>query len=447
MLRKLLCIVVVIMMVLTIVGCAAPEKDEAGEPVNVESGQGEAPEEVPEGEQTVIRFVSQMTNGEDVPFIEQFMAENPDIKVIHEAIDFSEYDKMLKVRFMTDDSPDVFTVISTMYSKYANEGYLMDVTNAAGMETLTENDSFKDAYTIDGKIYGFPVEMQGGPIPIYYNKVYFEEKGFTPPETLDELWALCDAIKADGVDPMVIAGQDQWSLEYFFRFRQYSGILEEHPQWMEDVYEGRLLPSEVYRKEFEMFEDMINNGYLSKASLSLTWPQSVPYFIEGNAALFPQGPWVPSLPEIAEADPEKFQLGCFTSPVDPGPDGKINATTEVDMTLVVSADSKNKEAAMRLYEWFVKKDTLKSYLEAKSSMTFLDVDYKVDPVIQEHVNNICSDKYKLIPSQNVTLAPAFMMDANWNAFQNVLAGSPVETELEKLDEEFLKTKDAAVINK
>ncbi|MBC7960392.1 MAG: extracellular solute-binding protein [Vallitaleaceae bacterium] len=398
-------------------------------------------------EQTVIKFVSWMTNGEDIPVVEAFMSENPDIKVEYEAIDGVSYDKLLSVRLMTDDAPDVYLIQWPQYAKYAQQDYLMDVTDQPSMSLLQTSPGLVNAYTIDGKQYGFPINTNGGPLPIYYNKVYFDKLGLTPPTTLEEFYTLCDKIKADGVDPLVFGAQDKWPLEFFFRFRQYTGTLDVHQQWAKELYEGKMLPSEFFKPEFEMAENLNSKGYISKASLTLSWPQSVPFFIEGKAAMFPQGPWVPGMPEFADLDPAKFQLACFTSPVVPAADGKIYATGDVDRSIVVSAQTKNKEAALRFFNWFNDEKNLAKYLGSQSLTTVLDLDYDINPVLADHIKNLSSDKYQMIMSQDVQMAGGFITDAMFNGFQNLLAGSNAADELKRLDSEFDKTKEAIIVLK
>lgn len=398
-------------------------------------------------EPTVIKYVSWMTNGEDIPFVEAFMSENPDIKVEYEAIDGINYEKLLSVRLMTDDAPDVFLIQWSQYAKYAQENYLMDVTEEPSMALLHANTGLTAAFTMDSKQYGFPINTNGGPVPIYYNKVYFDKLGITPPTTLEEFYTDCEKIKADGVDPLVFGAQDKWPIEMFFRYRQYTNLLSEHLQWAKDLYNGSMFPSEFFKPEFEMGEELFNKGYISKASLTLTWPQSVPYFIEGKAAMLPQGPWVPSMPEFADLDPSVFQLAAFTSPATPAADGKIYAMGEVDRSIVVSSTTKNKEAALRFFNWFTDKTNLAKYLSAQSLTTVLDLEYTINPIIADHIKNISSDKYQLIWSQDVQLTPAFMTDAMFNGFQNLLAGSNAKAELERLDSEFDKTKDAIIVLK
>lgn len=439
--KKILSLVLAGIMVAGLAGCAKEASVSKNENSQLAEGamttdSSKAP--------TTLRFVSWMTGGEDKAYLEKFMEENPDIKVEVEAVDGTNYDKLLKTRLISGDAPDVFLIQPAQYEKFVKEGYLKDVSDRPAKEILSKSKSLETLYTIDGKQYGFPVCTQGGPDPIFYNKKYFEKLNIEEPKTMDDLWAAADKIKADGVEPFVFGDKDAWTFEMFFRSRQFGDYLKDTPEWGLALYNGDKKSSEMFKKEFELAEKMCKEGYIGKASLTMTYPQSVTYFVEGKAAMLPQGTWVPGLDEIKNADPQKFELGCFMTPVDET-DGKVYMTGSSDRSIVISANTKNEEAAAKLYDWFTKEENLSEYLTSQSLTNFLPIDYKVDPVIEDYVAALASDKYEIIMSQKATLPAGFMTMMD-KGLQSILAGSPAETELKKLDTEFEKIKSSVVVS-
>ena len=427
--KKILSILLVGAMVFGMAGCG--------------SGGSSEKSESKEGEKVTLRFVSWMTGGEDKAYLEGFKEAHPEINVEVEALDGTNYDKLLKTRLMSGDAPDVFLIKPEQYEKFVKEDYLMDVSDQPAMEVLGESESMEKLYTIDGKKYGFPICTQGGPLPVFYNVKYFEELGVTPPSTLDELWALSDKIKADGVEPFVFGDKDAWTFEMFFRGRHFGDYLSENPEWGETLYNGDKKCSEMFKKEFEMAEMMAKNEYIGKSSLTMTYPQSVTYFVEGKAAMLPQGTWVPGLDEIKNADPEKFELGCFTVPVDEV-NGKIYTTGTSDRSIVISSSTKYPDEAKVLFDWFVEQENMSEYLSSQSLTTFLPIEYDVDPVIKNYVTGLTTDKYEIIMSQKATMPAGFtsMME---KGLQSILAGSSASDELNKLDTEFEKFKSSIVV--
>ena len=397
-----------------------------------------------EGEQVTLRYVSWMTGGEDKPIIEKFMEENPNIKVEVEALDATNYDKLLKTRLTSGDAPDVFLIMPKQYEKFAKEGFLMDVSDCPEMETLKKSPTLEKLYDIDGKKYAYPVCTQGGPLPVYYNVKYFEKLGIEPPKTLDEFWNVCDIILADNVEPLVFGDKDSWTFEMFFRDRHFiADQLSKNPEWALSLYDGSVKPSEMFKPEFEMAQQMVDKGYIGKASLTMTYPQSVTYFVGGKAAMLPQGTWIPGLDEIKNANPDEFELGCFTMPGG-DVDGKVYTTGSSDRSIVISSETKHPEEAQILFDWFVEEENLGSYLSSQSLTTFLPIEYEVNPTIKDYVDDLASDRYEIIMSQKAAMPSGFNTMIE-KGLQSILAGSPAEDELEKLDTEFEKIKSSIVV--
>lgn len=79
--------------------------------------------------------------------------------------------------------------------------------------------SVLDVGTVDGKVYGIP--MQGvQPVSFFYNKDVFKKAGITEfPTTWSDFLNVVDKLKAAGVQPIALAGSQGWCelmyLEYF----------------------------------------------------------------------------------------------------------------------------------------------------------------------------------------------------------------------------------------
>jgi raffinose/stachyose/melibiose transport system substrate-binding protein len=68
---------------------------------------------------------------------------------------------------------------------------------------------------VEGTLYSLPQELET--IILWYNKTLFEEHGWTPPTTIDELIALSDQIQAEGIIPLGgQGGECQACNEWYF---------------------------------------------------------------------------------------------------------------------------------------------------------------------------------------------------------------------------------------
>src|SRR5690606_19324592 len=75
------------------------------------------------------------------------------------------------------------------------------------------------AGTIEGKIYGFPVDRVQ-PILLFYNKRVFDKVGVEPPQTWGDILDLVPKFNAAGIAPFSLGGQSRWTnmmwLEFLF---------------------------------------------------------------------------------------------------------------------------------------------------------------------------------------------------------------------------------------
>ncbi len=445
--KKIICILISLAVLGALfVGCGAAKNSSNGGSTKDESSAGtSAVKETTQVQKEVtLNYVTWMAKGEDKPSLERFMSLNPNIKVNDEVIDGTQYDKLLKTRILSGDIPDVILLQFPQYSQYVKEGYLMDVTAEPGMSLLAKTKPLENLFTVDGKRYGCPLNGGVGIFPAYYNKKYFSKLGVVPPKTMDELYALCEKIKADNVEPIVFGGKDIWTMNGPMKAVAVAENAPKYPgiQFDTKLNKGEIKPSDVYKGEFTFFSNLLQKGYVSKSSLSLSYDQSVQYFADGKAALLFQGTYIPGLDTIKNA--KDLELGAFVMPVQ-DVNGKRFTQATVDRSIAISASTKNPDAAKKLFNYFISMENLAPYLESQSLMTLYPIEYKVDPVLQDFAKQVSSSEYEYDFLITTKLTPAFGKEIGVS-LQNILAGSTVDTELKRLDEEFEKTKEQMVLN-
>ena len=110
--------------------------------------------------------------------------------------------------YLQGNPDDVFTWFAGYRMKaFADKGLLGDISDVWPIDGLT--DTYKQVSTAsDGKQYFVPTNNY--PWALFYFKSLWEEKGYTPPTTLDELVALCKQMQKDGLDPIAFGDKDGW---------------------------------------------------------------------------------------------------------------------------------------------------------------------------------------------------------------------------------------------
>jgi len=113
-------------------------------------------------------------------------------------------------RYLRGTPDDVFTWFAGYRMQFfAEQGLATDISDVWREIGSDYTPAFKAASTgIDGKQYFVPFTYY--PWAVFYRKSVWEEKGYAPPKTLDELTTLAARMKADGLIPIAFADKDGW---------------------------------------------------------------------------------------------------------------------------------------------------------------------------------------------------------------------------------------------
>lgn len=132
---------------------------------------------------------------------DSFMAENPNIKVTLQ--NQSSYQDLQQKITATVSSPKDLPTITQAYPDWMlnpiKDELVTDLTPYINNETLKFDnyedvlESFREATTIEGKIYGIPFNKSTE--VLWYNKTLFTELGLEVPSTYEELVEVCKTIK------------------------------------------------------------------------------------------------------------------------------------------------------------------------------------------------------------------------------------------------------------
>ena len=133
--------------------------------------------------------------------VDEGLAEENGIKL--ELTQSDAFEEMISTRVGSGSVPDIAIfpqpgILQTM----AKQGKLAELGTQLDLAKLEADivPGFLDAATVDGKIYGAPMSMNGKSF-YWYNKPAFEAAGYKVPQTHDELKALVDKIKGEGKTP------------------------------------------------------------------------------------------------------------------------------------------------------------------------------------------------------------------------------------------------------
>jgi raffinose/stachyose/melibiose transport system substrate-binding protein len=123
------------------------------------------------------------------------------------------YKQKIRVSLGAGNPPEVFENWGGGgLNDLVKSGLVQDLTDTLAKDPELKNrfiPSLLDSATLDGKVYGLP--MNGiSPALVFYNKKIFTQYGLTPPTTFDQMLTDASALKSHGITPFALGGAQKW---------------------------------------------------------------------------------------------------------------------------------------------------------------------------------------------------------------------------------------------
>ena len=197
---------------------------------------------------------------------------------------------VLATRMQGGNPPDSFQV-------HAGHELIDSWVVAGKMEPITfvfkDNgwlDSFPrgllDILSYKGEIYSVPVNIHRSNV-LWFNKRLFASAHLSPPKSLDELIAVCDALARRGITPLALGDNGIWASVHLLE-NVFLGTMG--PAKYRELWTGgtRWDSSEV-RSALERFAALVQ--YVNTDHAALSWDGAVQYVIDGKCAMTVMGDW------------------------------------------------------------------------------------------------------------------------------------------------------------
>lgn len=219
-------------------------------------------------------------------------------------------------------------------------------------------DAFRAASTgDDGRQYLVPFTTY--PWVVIHRRSLFEERGYRPPETIDDLVALAERMRADGLVPFAFGDLDGWPAMGTFDILDmrlnghdfHIGLLAGRERWTDPRV----------RTVFETWRGLL--PYHQEGALGRTWQDAAQTMIAKRAGMYFLGTFAAE----QATEEERADLDFFPFPLlgtewddERAIDGPING-------FMMSRSPRNPAAARRLLEFLGSGEAQDIYLEANPS--------------------------------------------------------------------------------
>lgn len=316
-----------------------------------------------EGDKTTITFMHLWPEGVSAgqnkivnQIIEEYQKDHPNVTIKTEVLDNEQYKNKLKVLSASNELPDVgVTWAAGFMTPYVQGGLFTPIDDLLQGELKDKFvEGTTEAFAIDGKTYGLPLEFNI--TPVFYNKAIFEQYGLEIPQTYEELKQIITTLTSNGVAPIALGNKDRWtgSLIYMFLAERFAG-----QEALASAINGKgSFADEGLMKAATEVQSLVDSNAFIKGFNGLSNEEAKSEFLNGKAAMYVMSTW--ELPNFTtnEDIPQEFRdsVGFFKFPEAEGGKGNINSWVGgPGVGLFVSENSKVKDEAKKFTEYFVSK--------------------------------------------------------------------------------------------
>ncbi|WP_025689354.1 ABC transporter substrate-binding protein [Paenibacillus zanthoxyli] len=352
--KKRFAFLIAIVCVLIIAGCGnGGNNNSAAEGTNSGTSGTAAPaaSEAPKKDVTIKVFQFKVEIAEQLNALAEEYQKETGVKVEVETHGGGEdYGALLKAEIASGSEPEIFNnggfAALVPYMDRAT-----DLSDQPWVSSLI--DTSKIPTTVDGKLYGLPVNVEG--YGLIYNKDLFAKAGITEePKTLPQLKDAVAKLKAAGITPFE-ATNEWWSLGIHL----VNVAMANQPDpaaYIEDLKAGKqtIKGNEVFKQWLDLVDVIFNNAQDNKVTTD--YATQVADFASGKAAMMLQGNWTQG--DIDKIDPA-LKLGLLPLPIS---DKEGHIYVGVPNNWIVNSKSAHPEEAKAFLNWMVTSETGKKYL-------------------------------------------------------------------------------------
>ncbi len=281
---------------------------------------------------------------------------------------------ILRTRFIREDYPDIIGIGGDInYSYFVDAGILADVSDYPGLADI--NQAYLDIgealelVPVDGT---YAVPYVANAAGILYNRDMFAEHGWEIPETWDELMALCDQIKGEGIQPFCFGFKDTWTC-----LAPWNAMAVDlsPADAAKQVNRGETTFSTEYREVAEKYLKLLPYGPADP--FAYNYNDACTAFARGESAMYTIGSY--AVPQILSVNPD-LNIDSFVMPANDSADGNT-LNSGIDLQFCVTADCENKEAAYEVLDFLLEQENLQEYIDAQTAIPCKVGDFALAPML------------------------------------------------------------------
>nr|WP_288824194.1 ABC transporter substrate-binding protein [uncultured Clostridium sp.] len=284
------------------------------------------------------------------------------IKVDYQIIPSDQYVNLLMTKLNTGECTDIFGAQSGKFDIKAQinvEKNAVDLTKTSWGSQV--EPLVADQLSVDGKLYGQPIQDVSSVWAIGYNKQIFKKLNLEIPKDYESFQKVCDTIKAAGITPIYECVSDGW---HHTLWLPEAGVEAETAEpGIVDKWNSNQVPfkgNATLMTILNQINDMVAKGYWGEDYMSNTYADSAKNIASGKYAMTVanQGFGV----EVNKVNPEIAvdDIGYFVIPL---ADNQTLNVNPAGPARFIFSGSKHAAEAQQYLEFLAKEENLKYLTE------------------------------------------------------------------------------------
>ena len=215
------------------------------------------------------------------------------VTVFDNPIGHEDFKTTILVMAAGGDLPDMFSYWAGARTQFVvDSGRLMaidDLWNANNLDAVVNPSVAAGATMYNGERYLVPFGYHYA--GMFYNPAVLAQAGITEfPSTWDEFLAMCETLKAAGIDPIALGSMNRWPAQFWF---DYMLLRTAGPEYRAALMAGEAsyTDPEVMRA-MELWKELVDAGYFVADANAYDWTDAADQVANGEAAMTLLGTWI-----------------------------------------------------------------------------------------------------------------------------------------------------------
>lgn len=357
--KKIVTIALWATMSLMLVACGSKGRTE--DTTKVSSGDDSSPTKDTEKKDITISFMGSQDWIQDAEIeLGKKFTEETGIKIDYQIVPSDQYSSLSMTKLNTGEAADIFGGQSGKFDIITQYNVEKNAVDLSGESWAKNVDPLAAAeLSVDGKLYGQPIQDVSAVWAIAYNKQVFADLGLSIPTNYAEFKQVCDAILAAGKTPIYECVSDGWHHVLWFPEAAVKAEVN-NPGLFEKLNnnEVKLADDSTMKTILTQIKEMADAGYWGDNYMSNAYVDSAKNIASGDYVMTVANQGFGIEVNAVDSNFDVDNIGYFVIPLADNQTLNVNPSGP---SRFIFSGSKNVEAAKKYLE-FIASETSLQYM-------------------------------------------------------------------------------------